>query len=636
MRYVVYHPAYLVEDFTHRQETLAPYTDYLYDELTHAESARFYLEQQWQENIRTYNTVPQQVTRNIPYLNASNQVAPMAAEKADDIYSQIISAAMNIDPFVTARATSTTYVPHAKAVQKRLALGIKNSHWNVLPAIREGLKDLIKMGTAVWVTHWVEEHKKTRRMSVTSKGPRIKAIPIEHIIVPSGSCHSIDDVPWIAIRHEYSSSELTELAQVHTGWNIDPIQTPRSLNNIQRIRQHVANQREQPTSTTDRYDLYEIYAWYDIDHDRQEEALLTYFNLTSHHNVQTTYCPYDRFPLSKAVFDLNEYLFYGKSVLEILQHLNSLASDIINHWVDNGFLANVRMFKSRPGTLPEDTILAWAGRNLKTNDPASLDTIQLADIYPSFPLLFQLVDQLASRRVGIPSVQQTTEALGNRTPGITALSVLQNISQRHAAAFDSFRNGAAHAIKQCLYREQEQLLQGNLDLELSLRDLLGPEDAALYIQVLKDPRFDDAIAIELTASSASINREADKQNAIMVGNFALQFVPVILQLTASCGDPAAPEPLRMAIVKILTSLAEIFDNIVRSFEHIRNPEIVAVDTTPEAQLLSQLANAQQMITLATGTSPSQGQENPNAPMARNGSQRPGGSPESQGLPTGQT
>lgn len=629
MRFVTHHPSFLVESFRGNASRVSHFAEYLYQEITQAESDRYFLEQLWKESFRIYNTVPTSVTRDIPYINASNQVAPMAAEKADDIYSQILSAITALDPIVTVRATNAARVEHAKAIQKRLNLGVKSQHWNVIPALCEGLKDAIKLGTAVWVTHWTTEHKKTKFSRISASGPRIRAIPLEHVLAPAGAGGDVDALPWIAIFHEHTQSELADLKTKHPDWDIGPLITPHGRKELRLAREKMGQQTTNPTQERELYGLYELYCWYDIDGDGEEECLTVFYNLESRHIVEITYCAYDHFPLSKATFDLNEYLFYGKSVLTMLGSLNDLASDIINHWVDNGFLANTRMFKGKPGATDETTVSVWAGKFIASTDPASFDTIQLADIYPSFPLLFQLIDTLASRRVGMPSVNQTTEALGNRTPGITALSVLQNISQRHAAAFESIRRGFGHAVKQCLFREQEQMLMGNLDLKMELVKLLGPEDAALYEEALADPYFDDAMGIELTASSASINRESDKQDALMLSNHLLQFLPVMAQLTAQCGDPMAPEPLRMVCVKILTSLSEVLDNTVRTFEHIRNPEIIAVDAQQEASLMHQLANAQQMINMMTGQQSNGPMDSSTDPAARRNGQSQ--SP-SQGMP----
>ena len=594
MRTVIRHPDNLVESLRRSRSRDSQLSEWLYEQLTNADSSRFFLEQTWAESMRTYHCTPKDAVRNSPYINAANDVSPIAAEKADDIFSQIISVMTSISPLLTVRGTSAMGVRAAKAVQQRLDLGVNSSIWNIHQAFSEGLKDAIKLGTCAFMTHWVEERKKTRFSRIQARGAKIRAVPLEHFLVPSGSCSDIQDSPWFAVFHEYTGSDITELGKQHDTWDISQVKTPCSRNTVHRLREHAAQQKQQETGDTEYYGIHEIYCWYDYDGDREQEELLCYYNLESRSIIDLSYSPYDHFPASTATFDLNEYLFYGRGVLEILNSLNTTAGDIINHWRDNGFLANTRIFAGKAGVLDQDTIEVWPGRKLHIN-PDDIKELKISDIYPSFPALFALIDQLAARRVGIPSTPAMTEALGNRTPGITALTMLQNISQRHAAAFNSIRTGLASAVRQCLYREQERLLIGDIDLEMYFQDLLGPENAQLYIDCLKSPLFDDAITVELTVSTASINKEADKQNAALLMSQAVQIMPAILQLSAQAGDPTAPEPLRAIAIKCLASFTELFDNFIRTFEQVRNPEVVAIDATQEAQQLSMQASMVQLL-----------------------------------------
>ena len=118
-------------------------------------------------------------------------------------------------------------------------------------------------------------------------------------------------------------------------------------------------------------------------------------------------------------------------------------------------------------------------------------------------------------------------------------------------------------------------------VSLQFTDVLGAEDGALVIDVLRTPRFDDAVSIELTASSASVNRDADRQNAIMLVNILATYYQRTLELVAIASSPQTPEPVRAVAQKIATAAGELIDRTIRAFDQIRDPQTFIVDVEAE-------------------------------------------------------
>lgn len=617
MRLIERHPQDLVEQFRPSEDRLVRLSNWLGDELSDSIAARSTLDRSWEENQRIYEAVPKTSQRDIPYVNASNRVSPLAAEKADDIYAQILSAITNIQPIVTTRPNSAQWNDHAHAVQKRINHGINTNTWEFLPAFRSYVKDCVKQGTGISTTKWVETTKKARSRRTTIASSKIRPIPVENVYVPFGE--STDDpqqLTWIAILHEYTEAQFIELADLH-GWNIDTVGHSARSNFVRTRREQLGRQPSQIGRKNNTYQVFEVYCYFDIDGDRQEEDLLVMFELNSRVVLDVNYNPYDSRIFSVCRFDLNEYLFFGKGVVEMVRVLNEFSTEILNSWTDNAILANTRMFKSKPNTIGESTVTVWPGRNLETLNPQDLDTIQLADTYTSYPALLGLIDQMARDRVGIPGTPQVAASLGNRTPATTALTLMQNINQRHAAAFSSIREASAMAIIQCLYREQERLLLGDARLIRHLKKVLGDEDAARYIEVLTqvddltgEAIFDDAVNIELTASSASINREADKQNAVLFFNTVMPYVNQIIQLIGLATSPQTPEPLRQVLQQGSNVLTEAFVRFLRTFDQVRDADELAIDTDDIFQQMNQANEFQQLFSqlLNAGVGLLQGQE----------------------------
>jgi hypothetical protein len=278
------------------------------------------------------------------------------------------------------------------------------------------------------------------------------------------------------------------------------------------------------------------------------------------------------------------HLFYGRGIMDVTRANQEMSTDIMNNWLDNAYLANVRMWISSPDTGLGGTIHAWPGRNIRSNNPDGVKPLQLADVYSSMPQLFMTNQQLTERRTGVNELTQSPlRALGNRTPGITALSALQSQNQRFTAVFDSGRVGTAGAVKQCLYRFHERVLAGDLDVEEYLIDVLGPEEGQLAVEVLANPSFDESLVVELTASSASINRDSDRQNALLLANLLGQYYTRTIELVNLAANPQVPTQVRSVAEKVATAAGELIERTIRTFDQVRDPEQFIVDIKEELQ-----------------------------------------------------
>ena len=128
------------------------------------------------------------------------------------------------------------------------------------------------------------------------------------------------------------------------------------------------------------------------------------------------------------------------------------------------------------------------------------------------------------------------------------------------------------------------------------------EDAFGVIELLKDEYFDEAVTVDLTAASASVNREADKQNSVMLMNLLAQYQQRTIELAQLAANPQIPESVRAIAIKAATATGEIIERTVRTFDSIRDPETFVLDVEKEMQDLHQNAGVtqEQMVGLVQG------------------------------------
>ena len=522
-------------------ERLDGLADHLREELDDAESSRFGRDVTWRECLRMYHGQPEHPVRDVPIPNAPNIEIPLGATAADAIYAQSIDTIWQVSPVVTTRALDGRFVKHAKALQRLINWGVANE-WCLRDAINHSTLDSTQLGTGIYYIPWLETRRKTMTQTkLVSASPKIRSLAIEDFFVPGSACPSAHDSRWAATRTRYTPTQLTTRAALQ-GWDIDGVQTTGDTSLVRERRENQHRDRPSGEAMRELVEVFSVFIDYDIDGDGLAENLMVDYEKAGNKILRAVYNPFDRCrPFESFVYQPKPHFFYGIGVIEMLKELERAVTDVSNYWLLNMLLANTRVWAVKEGVFQEGSEI-WPNKQIATPNPDSdIRALQMADVYQSAPQAVGILTQFAERRSGVSDIAQGRGAsLGSRTPGITALSAMQNVNQRFTPAFDNLRLATAAAVRQCLYRYQERLMMDDRAVQDKLRRLLGPEDGQLVIEVLSRPDFDNSFEIELTASSASINREADRQNAMLLLQFLGQYYSKPDELDPSHLDPWHP------------------------------------------------------------------------------------------------
>ena len=555
--------------------------------------------------LRMYEAVPKNPTQYEDFLAGYEAVeVPLGAISTDSIYAQVLDLIFTISPLVTCRGQDARYVSHAKALQ-RFA--------NFLPAemkLREAaehtLFDVCQLGTGCYYIPFRETTLKTSGFLVTERGPVVLSIPPEDIIVFGGSYQSLNEQPLFGFRLWYTESEMQGHAKFRK-WDISKAKPAASTDAVRHRREVFAMSSSEPsTSQVQRYETFELYVQYDVDEDGHAEDLLINYDRTGKTICRVRYKPYESTPARVARYQIRPHMFFGMGVMEMTQTFQREVTDLHNHQNINVMLANVRMWAIQRGAAPDSgTLEVFPGRAVPLSDPANdIRELRMGDIYPSLPATQAMVISLAERRVGINdmSMPRPSQVIGSRTPGITTMSMLQQVNKRFTPAFDQMREATGGCVIEGISRYSERIQNGDMAVESYLQELLGPEDAKLVIEILSKPNFLQRVTVELTASSASINREADRQNAIMLVNLLGQYYEKTLQLVQLASNPQVAAPVRDAAQKIAAAAGEVIERTIRTFDQVRDPQTFVVNISEEIDAAGQQANQEGMLGLLAAMS----------------------------------
>ncbi len=587
------------------KEALDRLTMWLYNELEETFSSKAPIESLWVELLRQYEGVPKTAIKNYPIENAPNIEVTLGAIAADSIFAQ----AMDLKWMQTNQLLTIRSVGNKKEDQKRARALQRFVNWMAETQIRARQEDeistldAVQLGTGIFYIPWVENLKKTRVARVTSFGPVMYSVPPEDFFLPGGSQGDIENASWVAIRFYLDQLEFKERAE-RNGWEQEGAQKIATKSWMRTRREMLSRDQESARSQSELYDVFDVYAYYDIDEDGQREDLYIVYNHTGRKILKVAYNPYDYRPFSVIRYQLRPHIFWGIGVLEMMQPYQEEVTDIHNERNANMILANCRHWIAREGAVPANMRFRPNKITLVPDPSTDLRAVTMADVYPSSHNAEMMTMMLAERRVGVNemSMPRPSSIMGSRTPGITALSLLQQVNRRFTPAFDAMRQGLAQAIKQALFRYQERVLAMDMRVYSMIRNVMGEEDGSLILAILADQNFDEQYTMELTASSVSINREADRQNAIMLINVLSQYYERAMNLVAVATNPQVPEPVRKTALDIAQKAGEIVERTVATFDQIRDPRTFVVDLGEELEAAQTVA-PQLLQALAQTTSP---------------------------------
>ena len=598
--------------------------EFLTREIEDAISSRHALESTWRELLRQYEGVPKNPVRNFPIENAPNIEITLGAIAADALYAQIIDLIYTVNPLVTVRGLpkfkdDKEHSASVKAFQRFLNWVAANEA-HIREASDDAILDDVQLGTGCLYVPWTEERRKTKVASILTASPRVWAIPIEDCLIPAGTKTSdIDQLPWVGLRFWLTEYEVRERA-AKNGWDFDLAAKSAAQDWVSTRRETLGKHVQGIHRAGQLYEIIDCYCYFDVDGDGIREDLYVVFDRTSRKVLTCAFNPYDRRPVITFSYQRRAHMPYGLGVLQMLSPYQEEMSDLHNYATLNALLANCRIWKGREGRIP-DNMRIWPNRVIELIDPdTDLKPEQMADVYPSIMQNQLLLMQLAERRVGANELAPSPKGqmFGSRLPGITAMSLLQQVNKRFTPAFDGAKDAICRALMQCMYRYQEKVLAGSIKVIEHIYDVLGVEDGARIVALLSSNNFDENMEVELTAATASTNREADRQNAMLLVQVLAGYYQRTLELVAIASNPQTPPEVKKVAMKIAEAAGEMIDRTIRTFDQVRDPALFVIDI--EDEINSSMANqpqdavSQLLQMFAGGLGQAQGGEIPLLPQ----------------------
>lgn len=539
---------------------------FLDSDLSHGLTLRTGIEDIWTNALRLYEAQPSQPVRNFPFENASNIEISVAGIATDAIYANALDLIFSLDPPITVRAVSSDDEEAAEGLQRFVNWMVRNQ-LGLREAAQEAILDDVKLGTGLYYTIWSDTTQKRKTANVTNSGPRTFPVPPEDFFIEPSGKGDIQQARWIAIRFWLSKGELEERGKA-LEWDTGGVATAGQVSAIAAVRDEISGTSIGSPRLDDTFEVFDVYCHFDIDDDGLDEDLLVTWDRTSRRLLKVQYNPYAVRPFNDMRYQRRGHKFYGIGVPEMIAQYQKEITDTHNHRMDNMMVANTRIWKARHGVL-EQTRRLVPGQVVHLDDPTSLVPEQMGEVYQSAIQAEALTLRLAEQRVGLSDLVSARTS-GSRVPGITALSLLGQANKRFTAAFDGMRIGTAGCARQGLYRYQEQLRQGNSRARAIIERVI-PDKAEAVIGLISRDDFDEHIDVQLTATSAVINKEADRQSSLMLVQVMTTYYEKIIQLVALIANPGVPPQVKAVLQKAAHAATNLMEKTMSTFDQIPNP-----------------------------------------------------------------
>lgn len=249
----------------------------------------------------------------------------------------------------------------AEKVQKSLEQDYHNPEldMSIRDKLNASLVDAVVSGTGLAKVPWVTKQKKVYSHPVKDgvvdyEKDQVTSFPMGYndlepvnifnvFVAPSAS--GLYTSPWVIIAERKT---LSQLKAVNSGYGVDIYKNLAQLKGVKSTSDRFAEQKKARQNLTTEIDPYvsdqtvneiEIFECY----DRDEGTICTYANSSNEKGKQKWILireqsnPYwhGKFPLVSFYIRQKPYHFWGESLFETTERLQSAANDIMNHYLDN-------------------------------------------------------------------------------------------------------------------------------------------------------------------------------------------------------------------------------------------------------------------------------------------------------------
>lgn len=499
----------------------------------------------WAEQEEAYRALESSVPTNFePFKGASRDVVPVAAMQVDPIHARLETGVFKQDPIFHLKPLKPEIGEVIDGVSRFLDMYMKR-YVNLRQVVSPRILEQVKLGTMVLKTIYDRDERRVLKYNddytevvegreVRFAGPRVLGISLGDALFPP-DYSTVDDCPVFFERQRTTYEKLLILQATGKITNVEKLKGLKTVGQ----RTELEEAREESTdhalrsSYVNEIIVHEGWCDYDIDGDGLPERLVVTYHKPSRTFLQlrVNWYFHQRKPYTLAPLTVTNDSLYGLGIIEMAKPFQ----DMITRWQrmsqDNAYLANIRMFIARKGSLKERIPRLYTGRVFYVDEPTK-DFIPFAaaDVYPSTIVERQNLFGMLEKRTGVSDylIGRESPIIGTRATATSTLALLQQGAIRVEEVLENVRAGLSEVVLNCFSIWIQYGTGGLEDVMFGPGSEVATKVKAFFAMVNQE-NINGMFAVDLTVSDAATNRQAQQQQQLALIQIFMQYLEKLLE-----------------------------------------------------------------------------------------------------------
>ena len=577
---------------------------------------------------KAYEAKPREEVREFPFYHASNLVVPIVAIFSDTLQARVMSALLKTRPPWAVKMIGThPDMPEGTtgALEEFLEyVGIEPEELDLYRVYHEWTGDTIKYGTSVvkapHEVRYIHEvigvpgdgsgSQPEFLQSLEYEGPRPEKIAFEDFLIPPAS-KTLEAADIIIHKRVMTRNELGErrFFKIYEPSRVDMIWHKPDRGGpsyTQTMKEDSAGAHTSAGYGYAEWDIYECWLkWLTPDGKWRPKIVATYHK-NSDTLLRTIYDTSKLLPYALARLFYRDDSIYGYGFCETMWSFQEELSEEHNGRLDNRTIANTRLWRVDPDSKLHAGYRIYPSA-LVPAEKDEIEPLQMGDISSQTIDDERFSIELAERRAGISPPMQGAGAGQQGKRGIyTAqgtLAVMQEGNRRTDLNISDMRYSHTRLGRILLSDYAHNKVRP------ALLKVFG-DKAELIEQALQAVR-DNKLGLPIYSSSASINKEVEKQSKMMLIGLMKQHYVGIAQMIAQISGPTIPPDVKKYLGEVIKASNMVMKSTLKDFDmedvDLLVPEVEENVGQPSA---GQPPAGGQPGALPPGQAPPQGQQGP--------------------------
>jgi hypothetical protein len=592
---------------------------FLEDEITRNLQARQPRQDVWEEIEDYYDKQILEEKKDFPFDGAAHLMISLMPQYCERAKAKIIKTLYGPrDPFTV--STERSEIGPALGAYRKFCTRASKKELGFKKYMKGAVLEATKLGNCVakviyeertagrWV--WDGGTGKWREVpDIVEDQPKIVPVQLADYLFPM-EANEQEDMEWEAHRVRYSWNELLLLENNGTFKNIE------DLRGHEKTTETEFEEGKDDVVVPVRMEEFEVWeVWF--RHPLKEDGLpveqVWYIELDSRTVLRKLYnwLPLAERPFVLGHYELRTHKVYSNGVGHMALAAQKEVSTMHNQRLDAGSLKNAPIFKRKSDSIIPERLRVRLGDTIPVDDMEDLQVMPLGSQYDSTLQDELHTISLLEQRVGLRDFM-TQDAAGS-AQATAMLAMMAESTARFDDPLDNFREFKAAIMRKCLL-----LYQKYYPKEKVIAALGKDAHYVLALWQLPEKVISEDVAVAVTATTATTSKELERQNKLSLFGMVTNYYDRIIGYLVQALNPEIPEPVRMALLRIVDGLTTFVEDILSEYELYYADEITIA--------LSELR------TVAGGAEAIQGSIGPGQPPVVSGA---GASPAGPGAGQGQ-